>query len=102
MRRPGEPGELSRRIDARRALPVIEQTQDVRQRRLAFRTQQDVGHAGPYHGPGGLEQRPDALDPCGIEAGGDVVAGNKVTTTHVVFGDRGHKQEFLDQLDGLR
>ncbi len=37
-----------------------------------------------------------------VEAGGDIVGGDKVTTTHVVFGDRAHKQEFLDQLDELR
>ena len=37
-----------------------------------------------------------------FDAGGDIVAGDKVTTTHVVFGDQADKQEFLDQLDELR
>ena len=37
-----------------------------------------------------------------IEAGGDVVGGNKVTTTHVGFNDHTQKDEFLKQMDELR
>ena len=37
-----------------------------------------------------------------IDAGGDIVADNKNTTTHIVFNDQGQKQEFLDQLGELR
>lgn len=37
-----------------------------------------------------------------IEAGGDIVGGDKVTTTHAGFDDQAQKQEFLDQLDELR
>lgn len=37
-----------------------------------------------------------------IQAGGDIVGGDKVTTTHAGFDDQAQKQEFLDQLDELR
>ena len=37
-----------------------------------------------------------------IEAGGDVVAGDKVTTAHAGFDDQAQKQEFLKQMDELR
>ena len=37
-----------------------------------------------------------------ISAGGDVVAGNKVTTTHTGFHDQARKDQFLTQLDELR
>ena len=37
-----------------------------------------------------------------IEAGGDIVGRDKVTTTHAGFNDEGEKQEFLNQLDELR
>lgn len=37
-----------------------------------------------------------------IEAGGDIVGGDKVTTTNLGFDDHAQKQEFLTQLDELR
>lgn len=37
-----------------------------------------------------------------IEAGADVVGGDKVTTTHAGFDDQTQKQEFLKQMDELR
>ena len=37
-----------------------------------------------------------------IEAGGDIVGRDKVTTTHSGFDDQTQKQEFLNQLEELR
>ena len=37
-----------------------------------------------------------------IEAGGDVVAGNKITTIDAGFNDQTQKDEFLKQMDELR
>ena len=37
-----------------------------------------------------------------MKAGGDIVAGDKVTTTHAGFDDQSQKQEFLKQMDQLR
>jgi hypothetical protein len=37
-----------------------------------------------------------------IQAGGDIVGHDKVTTAHAGFNDQGQKQEFLNQLDELR